>query len=245
MTGDREEAAAPTRSGIAQITWLATIGFSSLAGLAIIVNIDVIAVQGIGKIAGWPPFFSGFNHLHWLLIAGFCAAIAVVAHLIKLRAGHLSNLVYPVELDGPVVAETRGGTADEQFRSRADITIELTTPDLVDANRNDMAMVRRLLEHGLSIATSDPINRFSKSRIEDVLKLCLAERYRLSDIHRIVLTSMRQERMVPNFESVKAAASNGPAPSENATPNGAETAEAGTVEANAGADQEDHGTPRS
>lgn len=210
MTENKGETSPPRRSASLQLTWMITTGFSTLAALIIIVNIVVVAANGLGKIVGWPPLFHGFDHMLWLLMAGLCAIIAIAAHLVKLRAGQLATLVYPVELEEPVVAETRGGSASEQFRSLADITIELTTPDLVEPFRSDMAVIRKLLEKGLSIATSDPVDRYSKSRIEEVLKICLAERYKLSHIHRVVLTSMRQERMVPNFASVKGKAPQDP-----------------------------------
>lgn len=82
--------------------------------------------------------------------------------MINLRFHQLSEHVYPVELEEPVIAESRGGRVEDRIRSHANIIIELSQPDLAVTINADMPLIRRMLENGMSIATSDPVARFSK-----------------------------------------------------------------------------------
>jgi len=204
MSERQEETEPKGNANQLPVTWMITVGFAFLAALITVSNFVVFAANGLGKVLGWPPLFVGFEHFLWLSLAILCIGIAVASHMINLRFHQLSEHVYPVELEEPVIAESRGGRVEDRIRSHANIIIELSQPDLAVTINADMPLVRRMLENGMSIATSDPVARFSKPKIEEILRLSLSERYKLTDIHRVVLSSMRQERMAPNFQTATA-----------------------------------------
>lgn len=178
------------------VLWAITTAAALLAVLSLIANLWIYVFNGIGAVYGWPIMYPEMNHARWLFASGLFISLGGAAYFLKSRVEARRRSITTVRLPERLVARTTGADPVlDKFRCRAWVEIDVYSDSLARDIKGDPESVIELLQTGLEIAISDQVTRYSKSKIEETLKLSLGERFDLLDIDGVTLLDLRQERV--------------------------------------------------
>ena len=187
------------RVNFSYVFWLMTTIMSVLAGLSLVANVGVFAVNGIGAPMGWPPVFPDMDHVRWMAVTGLLATIGTASHFVRMRSEALARAIVMVRFPDAVIAEFRPSDRIlDKFVCRAIVSVGVFSLEIADKVEQELLILHADLEKGLSIAITDPVTRYSKAKIEETLKLALGRHLSSSELASVTMHSLKQKR-VPTF----------------------------------------------
>lgn len=182
------------------ILWAATLLGLCLASLTLIINLSLFTINGLSEFLGLGAIAPKLNHGRWLLTTGVIAALAGLAQLLRMRSDALARKVITIRFPDELLAQTGGDTILDKFQCRARIEIDVFCRELEADIKKEPANFRDLLQTGLAVAINDPVVRYSKSKIEETLKMSLGSQVDLRDVAQIHLLKLSQKRLLKPIE---------------------------------------------
>ena len=180
----------------AYILWGACMSAAGAVGLILVLNVVIFLVNGLSEFFGLHVIVTGVDHDRWLLISMVIASIAGTAHLIRRRSDALAREIISVRFPGEIHARVdcvdikRG-----DIHCRAQIEVGVHGAGLEATLRGDWKKFGGFLEVGLNAALNDPVARYSKAKIEEILTQSLAPHFDPRDLAGVRVINLSQTRM--------------------------------------------------
>lgn len=205
-------------AGSPYVLWLVSAWMAGVAACIVIAGVSALTLDITARALGRSEPIFGIDIIRVVEISLFFAAAAAAAHFLRQQVEQRAGSVQTVDLPDFIVART-GDPSDSRLDLVATARIELRVAESILAKKiaANPGAVMTALEKGLTVALNDPVTRFSKSKVEHVLRMAAGEAVPLEHLEAVLVLGMRQQRIRKDEVTPRYRRATEPAP-ESASP---------------------------
>lgn len=190
--------------------WLATVACALMASIALTVVVALYLLDAALSLSGQNPIFGSDTYFRVLELTALFGAVAVAAHLMRLRLEAIRRASILVPLPYRVVTCPPNGDTVSRFECSCNVTLALDHERPLVRLKQNPDLLKHYLENAFAVAVTDPVVRYSKAKMEQTLQI--AAHHVLGDgVSGVIMSEVRQRR-VPVQRAAPSAAINLPEP---------------------------------
>lgn len=174
--------------------WLATLASALMATIALAVVGAVYLLDAALTIEGGMPLFGSDTYVRVLELSSMFAAVAVVAHLLRLRLEAIRRASILVPLPYRIVVNPPGGDTFSKFECSCAVTLALDHEQPLIELKSKKDVLQEFLQNAFLVAVTDPVIRFSKQKMEQTLKIA-AVHVLGPGVSGVLISEVRQRRV--------------------------------------------------
>lgn len=172
--------------------WLATAATAVLASVSMLMALGLFILNFVWELIFGVSLVGGPNYLGMMRVTGVFTGMSLLTHLLRLRLVAVENSTHAVPFPDEIVASPNTGDPKiDKFECLGRVLIfvyDTEVADLVLANRQ---RIKEALSASLSLAVSDPVARYSKEKIEHMLRMGLGDVLPLKNVSNVSLSELR------------------------------------------------------
>lgn len=174
--------------------WLATVACALMASIALTVVVAIYLLDAALSLTGQPQIFGSGTYFRVLELAVLFGAVALVAHLMRLRLEAIRRASIMVPLPYRVVTCPPGGDTVSRFECSCKVTLALDHERPLVRLKQNPDLLQNYLENAFAVAVTDPVVRYSKAKMEQTLRI--AAHHVLGDgVSGVIMSEVRQRRI--------------------------------------------------
>ncbi len=190
---------------LAYTLWLATVACALMSTISLSIVIALYLVDTTLGLGGDAPLFGPDTYLRVFELAALFGAGAVVAHFLRLRLEAIRRASIMVALPYRIVVNPPNGDTVSKFECSCQVTLALDHERPLAELKLKSDVLKTFLENAFVVAVSDPVIRFSKQKMEQMLRM--AALHVLGEgVSAVIISEVRQRRVPTQKKPVAAAA---------------------------------------
>ncbi len=176
--------------------WLATVATALMGAISVVMALILYLIDNALSFSGEGTLFGSESYIRMLELSAIFAALAILAHLLRLRLEAMRTATVVVPLPNRIAVQPPSGDLVSQFEISCKISIALDHDGPANALISKQDVLKEVLENAFLVAVTDPDIRFSKDKMAQTLKVA-AVHVLGKGIAYIEISEIRQRRLPP------------------------------------------------